>query len=253
MKTTVSTNAGATPTGVSRRARRLAAGALGAAAAVALLAATAPQAHAAISATSANVNVVAAPATAPSAGVTSATNLFVWYEGRATVAGSPVDDVAVGGLTVNGVGPPTTGPGGSLTGEFESYMLWFDPPAATTQGPFSVSFNRQIEGVIYDPTLMNSSDATWNSVGTTYPGTRQIGPGDMFTISADRYTITINQFATGLGTDQLRVLINPEPGTWALFGLGALGLAGMVRRRRRLRVATADAADSDSVVDAQES
>lgn len=33
--------------------------------------------------------------------------------------------------------------------------------------------------------------------------------------------------------DDVQILINPEPGTWALFGLGAAGLAGVAARRRR--------------------
>lgn len=33
--------------------------------------------------------------------------------------------------------------------------------------------------------------------------------------------------------DNLSVVVNPEPGTWALFGVGATGLAIYVRRRRR--------------------
>ncbi|MCE9635019.1 MAG: PEP-CTERM sorting domain-containing protein [Planctomycetes bacterium] len=36
---------------------------------------------------------------------------------------------------------------------------------------------------------------------------------------------------------QLDAFSNPEPGTWALFGLGAAGLAGWSRRRRKARAA----------------
>lgn len=36
---------------------------------------------------------------------------------------------------------------------------------------------------------------------------------------------------------QLDAIANPEPGTWALFGLGAAGLAGWSRRRRKAAAA----------------
>jgi hypothetical protein len=38
----------------------------------------------------------------------------------------------------------------------------------------------------------------------------------------------------GAGTSiQIRAVVNPEPGTLALFGLGLLGFAGLLRARRR--------------------
>lgn len=37
--------------------------------------------------------------------------------------------------------------------------------------------------------------------------------------------------------DNVQVVANPEPGTWALFGLGAAGLAAFAARRRRARAA----------------
>ncbi len=45
---------------------------------------------------------------------------------------------------------------------------------------------------------------------------------------------------TGVGTSfGINAVANPEPGTLALFGVGALGLVGLVRRRRRAAAAKA--------------
>ncbi len=45
-------------------------------------------------------------------------------------------------------------------------------------------------------------------------------------------------FNGGSGTSfDIRAVVNPEPGTYALFGLGAVGLLGVVRGRRKSRTA----------------
>lgn len=49
------------------------------------------------------------------------------------------------------------------------------------------------------------------------------------------FTFYLDNLGTGTGTSAVlidHVFINPEPGTVALFGLGALGLGGLVMRRR---------------------
>jgi hypothetical protein len=54
-----------------------------------------------------------------------------------------------------------------------------------------------------------------------------------------------NSGATGVLLDN--IVLNPEPGTWALFGLGALGLGAAIRRRKlAIAKAAADSAESDA-------
>lgn len=59
------------------------------------------------------------------------------------------------------------------------------------------------------------------------------------------FTISVTGAAVG---DELSVdyVTNPEPGTLALFGLGLVGLGGVVVRRRRKLAAAQDAAESDA-------
>jgi hypothetical protein len=55
------------------------------------------------------------------------------------------------------------------------------------------------------------------------------------------FTFYLDNLGTGTGTSGVlidNVFISPEPGTMALFGLGALGLGGLAWRRRRAKLAS---------------
>ena len=54
----------------------------------------------------------------------------------------------------------------------------------------------------------------------------------------DVETVSLTFVMIGPGTSfGINAVANPEPGTIALFGLGALGLVGLVRRRRKAKLA----------------
>ena len=57
------------------------------------------------------------------------------------------------------------------------------------------------------------------------------GPFDFTNITSVQITWSLDSTVSGAHF-RLDAVANPEPGTIALFGLGALGLAGLVRRRR---------------------
>ena len=126
-------------------------------------------------------------------------------------------------------------------------MVHFDPTAVTRLSNAAqqvITFDKPIVGVFPLNNALNNSDATFAPAGLTYGYTNnnrdfELGNGnnrDRFSISADRMTLTIlNVRAGNNNMDQLRVLIAPEPSTWALFGLGAVGLGVVVRHRRRRR------------------
>ena len=149
--------------------------------------------------------------------------------------------------------PPVPGctPGVIAAGtDYVSYFLHMDRatagPVSINNPPndWSITFTHTILGAFTTTGGLNGSDAQFGPAGLTYNGGTRPGfesPQGLFSITNGGYTLTIDRLAfgatagVGISTDvdQIRVLINPEPSTWALFGLGALGLGGFVRRRRR--------------------
>ncbi len=167
--------------------------------------------------------------------VTLTSNLSVSHQGSGTVSSNAS---ANGGTISSGT-------------RLDSYLFHFDKVGSSNAtvsltnsgGSLSVTFSTAIQGVFFSQSGLNGSDATFGPGGLTYSGANrgvEFGSeNDNFTISSDLRTITFNSLTVnGSKMDQVRVLVlgavsTPEPGTWALFGLGALGLAFHVRSRRR--------------------
>ena len=214
--------------------------------ALAALASLAASAQAGIASTSGAILEIAHPTgTLSSNTLESDTTMYVWFE--RTVTGP-------GALTLNHVGPGTVNSNGSANpqtvspGFAHSYLVHFDQAGGgnATLGA-SITFEGMILGVWHTNAGLNGSDATFAPAGLTYASLNargfELGTGggqDRYAISADGHTLTILQArSSGSGVDQLRILVNPEPGTGALLGLGVAGLAALVLRRRPLRHAAA--------------
>jgi len=213
---------------------------------LAILCAGAP-ALAGIASTSANVNVVSHPTgNLASGSLESDTSFFLWAEGALVNPGAQsLGHVGAGLVNSNGSANPAT-----VTRSYaESYMLHFDKVGSSGGNVIiqnqAITFTETIIGVWFSNSGTNglpSSDGQWAPAGLTYTNGLAFRPFELgtsgnderFVISADLKTITIlNARTAGNGTDQLRILVNPEPGTFALMGLGVLGLASLVLRRRR--------------------
>jgi hypothetical protein len=82
-----------------------------------------------------------------------------------------------------------------------------------------------------------SGGSTLNSPSTSYSVTN-IGWSNDFTGLVLTFVSTQGNNKTAT-FDAISATSVPEPGTWALFGLGALGLCAFVRAKRRTRVALA--------------
>lgn len=181
---------------------------------------------------------------------TSNGNAFIWLEAAIGSTGSAQTVTHVNTGTVSASSQYS---GGTMQANQDSasYYFLYDRVSGTSSESITITFNVEIFGVIATDTDLVNSDAEWENptfgtwTGPTTNG-RQFdvdGTGYDFTISNDRHTLTINIGAAGGDTEHLRILLNPEPSTLALFALGGVGMVGMVRRRkRRRRAANSDAA-----------
>jgi MYXO-CTERM domain-containing protein len=99
----------------------------------------------------------------------------------------------------------------------------------------SMTFDKDIIGVIISDERMNSSDTRFGLPGTVYPhnvdvrGLETYGNSDSITISADRRTIYFDLRVTS-SVDSFRVITSAVPGPGAL---GLLALGAIAPRRRR--------------------
>ncbi len=223
--------------------------------AVALIAFSAPsRAFAGVVSTSGTITQITTPSGTLAGGtLESDATAYFWFENTVTGAQS-VSVNHRGSGTVNSAG--TANPG-TLNATFvRSYMTHFDKVGSTagvfvTLSNMSITFDEEIIGIIFNTTTLGNTDGTYGPSGLTYSYVAansrgyELGTGatgDRFSISADRHTITILNIGTAAaGIDELRILLNPEPGTFALSGLGVALLGGLVVRRRRRRRAAAPA------------
>jgi len=230
----------------ARTALRLTAGAL------ALCVGGPATAQAGISSTSGAVSVISHPTgTLNGNTLESDTAIYVWFERTIVSPGSQSLDHVGAGTVANGgaFGSNLPSPGTVTRDVMDSYVVHFDQDNSVGSGGVSLNgtirFDRPIIGVWFSSSGLSGSDTTWAPSGLTY-GTFTARPfelgstpvTDRFNISSDLRTLTIlNVYINGNGTDQLRVLVNPEPSSLALMGLGLAGIGGLVLRRRRRRAA----------------
>jgi hypothetical protein len=126
--------------------------------------------------------------------------------------------------TATGTYPPNSSPGVVISAgtAISSYFFDFDPvTSGNSQG--SVTFDRDIVGVIFTDARLNATDCPIGAPGTPYgrPAGRQVelSSNDTFTISTDRRTISFN-FSADSGEDQMRVIVVGDPSTLPAAGTG---------------------------------
>jgi hypothetical protein len=170
-----------------------------------------------------NVTVLGSPPSSVAPG-TLEDNLLtrVFFEkGVVLTSTLTVDNTSTGNYPPNGA----LGIGIPAGTAISSYFFHFDPVAASTTRKNSVgtvTFDRDILGVIFTTSRLNATDLPLGAPGTAYTpahaerqvellSTQQTPPVDTFTISADRRTMSFSFFASS-SQDQMRVILgNGKP------------------------------------------
>lgn len=210
-------------------------------------------AEAGIASTSGAISVISHPTgTLNSNTLESDTTAYVWFERLVTNPGSQSVNHAGAG-TVNSTG--SANPATILPSLAESYVVHFDQAGGgnATLSNFVITFDHEIIGVFHTNAGLAGSDGTWAPTGLTYGALTarryELGGGgtsDRYSISSDLKTLTIlNTYTTGAGVDEIRVLVNPEPSTFAFMTLGVTALGALVLRRRRRSAEGTSARDDD--------
>ncbi|GMR23869.1 MAG: hypothetical protein BMS9Abin37_2343 [Acidobacteriota bacterium] len=167
----------------------------------------------------------------------------VFLEQSALILGSDVDaDVMSPGAVDEAV---DLTPGTIFSGtRVDSYLLHFDPlsdSGASSGG--SVTFNRDILGILVQTSSLDATDALLGALATTYQlndfrGVEGLGfaaegvtVNDVVTLSADFRTIGFD-FSTTSRIDEIRVITAvPEPAALGFIFVGVVNL--LVDRRKR--------------------
>lgn len=124
-------------------------------------------------------------------------------------------------------------------GRYNSHLLHFDP-VGVAKGKVenvTVSFKENIVAIILGHQYLNLSDGIFGHTNTTYQSkkSRRLEAHDLFTLE-DSTTLVLNQLRVGrYWVDEARVITYsiPESNSFALFGLGLMGVVGLSIRRRR--------------------
>lgn len=135
----------------------------------------------------------------------------------------------------------------SKKGAVLTFDLRYTPSTSSTNLPFD-EFNGTNEEIIVEYTTNpGAGNPTWTQLqrfahnSTTYANWGAV----TINLPTAAWTSTVSIRFRQVGhsgasydnwaIDNVRVVVNPEPGTWALFGAGAAGLAVVAARRRRRR------------------
>ena len=169
----------------------------------------------------------------------------VFLEQSALILGSDVDaDVTSPGV-VDEAADLT--PGTILSGtRVDSYLFHFDPLSGSGASGGSVTFNRDILGILVQTSSLDATDALLGALATTYqlddfrgvegPGfeTEGITVNDIVTLSADFRTVRFD-FSTTSRLDEIRVITAvPEPAALGFIVIGVVGLLADRRKRSAL-------------------
>ena len=167
------------------------------------------------------VTEIVAPASVVRGNTESDTDIFLFEERQHLQLQS---DVSVN-ITQAGtyVGGSTLTPGIIMTGTFvNSYFIHFDQIGQSGLSPVvsgSVTFDREILGLIALTATLNASDSVLGAAGTSYgtgDGGRRveldccIGNPDTVTLSPDRRTLTITLAVLDGNVDEIRVITSGE-------------------------------------------
>ena len=169
----------------------------------------------------------------------------IFLEQSAVILGSDVGaDVTLPGV-VDEAADLTPGTISSGT-RIDSYLFHFDPRSASGASVGSVTFNRDILGILVQTSSLDATDALLGALATMYqlndfrgvegPGfeTQGVTVNDIVTLSADFRTVRFD-FSTTARIDQIRVITAvPEPAALGFIVIGVVGLLAERRKRSAL-------------------
>ena len=170
----------------------------------------------------------------------------VFLEQSALILGSDVDaDVTSPGVVYEAA---DLTPGTIFSGtRVDSYLFHFDPASGSGASGGSVTFNRDILGILVQTSSLDATDALLGALATTYQldDFRGVeGPGfvivpdvtvnDIVTLSADFRTVGFD-FSTTSRLDEIRVITAvPEPAALGFIVIGVVDLLADRRKRSAL-------------------